>query len=101
MNRLQYILSFCTGLGLAIIHGIIVKKHQGKINFYSNSNQSTDFIISIPLLFFWLLGFPLLNPTYESQTRTIFEFIFYRKCSKLVQINAIKDDITVWHSGII
>ncbi len=48
--------------------GIIVKKHQGKINFYSNSNQGTEFTISIPSPFFWLLGFPLLNPTYESET---------------------------------
>ncbi len=38
-----------TGLGLAITYEIVVKKHQGKINFHSDSNQGTEFTISLPI----------------------------------------------------
>jgi signal transduction histidine kinase len=38
-----------TGLGLAITHEIVVNKHQGKITFYSDSNQGTEFTISLPI----------------------------------------------------
>jgi two-component system, NtrC family, sensor kinase len=39
-----------TGLGLAITRDIIVNKHQGKINFNSESNQGTTFTIHLPIL---------------------------------------------------
>ena len=38
-----------TGLGLAITHEIVVQKHQGKITFHSDSNQGTEFTISLPI----------------------------------------------------
>jgi len=38
-----------TGLGLAISYQIIVEKHQGKINCYSELNQGTEFAIALPI----------------------------------------------------
>lgn len=38
-----------TGLGLAISHSIIVEKHNGRINCYSEPGKGTEFLISIPI----------------------------------------------------
>ena len=38
-----------TGLGLAISHQIIVDKHSGKIDCYSNPGKGTKFIITLPV----------------------------------------------------
>ena len=38
-----------TGLGLAISHQIIVDKHSGKIDSYSNPGKGTKFIITLPV----------------------------------------------------
>ncbi|MBU7582275.1 MAG: response regulator [Nostoc sp. TH1S01] len=38
-----------TGLGLSISHEIITKKHNGKIDCYSNPGQGTEFIVQIPV----------------------------------------------------
>jgi signal transduction histidine kinase len=38
-----------TGLGLAISYKIIVEKHRGDINFYTQEGQGTEFVISIPV----------------------------------------------------
>jgi len=38
-----------TGLGLAISYQIIVGKHRGKINCYSELNQGTEFAIALPI----------------------------------------------------
>ncbi len=37
------------GLGLSVVHGII-KKHKGRIQFSSEKNQGTSFVVSIPKL---------------------------------------------------
>jgi PAS domain S-box-containing protein len=39
-----------TGQGLAIVHAIVVKKHQGKIDFESEWGSGTTFRIQLPLL---------------------------------------------------
>jgi PAS domain S-box-containing protein len=39
-----------TGQGLSIVHAIIVKKHQGKIDFESKIGTGTTFKIQLPLL---------------------------------------------------
>ena len=38
-----------TGLGLSISHEIITKKHNGKIDCYSNLDQGTEFVVQIPV----------------------------------------------------
>lgn len=38
-----------TGLGLAISHSIVVEKHNGRINCYSEPGKGTEFLISIPI----------------------------------------------------
>ncbi len=38
-----------TGLGLAISHSIVVEKHNGRINCYSEPGKGTEFVISIPI----------------------------------------------------
>ena len=38
-----------TGLGLAISHSIVVEKHDGKLNCFSEPGKGTEFLISIPI----------------------------------------------------
>jgi signal transduction histidine kinase len=38
-----------TGMGLSISHQIIVEKHGGKLECFSNRNQGTEFMIQIPV----------------------------------------------------
>jgi len=38
-----------TGMGLSISHQIIVEKHGGKLECFSNPNQGTEFMIQIPV----------------------------------------------------
>lgn len=38
-----------TGMGLSISYQIIVKKHGGKLECFSNPNQRTEFVIQIPI----------------------------------------------------
>lgn len=38
-----------TGLGLAISYQIVVDKHQGKINYFSEIGQGSEFIVEIPV----------------------------------------------------
>ncbi|MGB6299852.1 MAG: ATP-binding protein [Rivularia sp. (in: cyanobacteria)] len=38
-----------TGLGLSISYQIIVEKHRGKLNCYSQPGKGTEFIIEIPV----------------------------------------------------
>jgi two-component system NtrC family sensor kinase len=38
-----------TGMGLSISYQIIVEKHGGKLECFSNPNQGTEFVIQIPI----------------------------------------------------
>ena len=38
-----------TGLGLSISYQIVVEKHGGKIDCYSQLNEGTEFVIKIPI----------------------------------------------------
>ena len=38
-----------TGQGLAIVHDVITKKHNGSISFDSDSGRGTTFILSLPI----------------------------------------------------
>ncbi|MEL6402521.1 MAG: HAMP domain-containing sensor histidine kinase, partial [Cyanobacteria bacterium J06626_4] len=38
-----------TGMGLSISHQIIVERHGGKLECFSQSGQGTEFLIQIPL----------------------------------------------------
>lgn len=38
-----------TGLGLSISHKIVVEKHSGSLQFFSNPERGTEFVIEIPI----------------------------------------------------
>ena len=38
-----------TGLGLSISYDIIVNKHQGMIDFFSEPGKGTDFVVKLPI----------------------------------------------------